>query len=188
MSIVKENRTYYSIIIGGKIHNVTGRKKHDEGYILLFIKDHPNKKKSNYIFEHRVMMEMYLGRYLSKHEVVHHINGIKHDNRISNLQVMESGEHTSEHNKTRVFSEESKKKISEKAIERYKNTKHCRYKEVDKNLLIQLLKEYGTKKTAEILNVSRNTVYRRIRQYNLKENEYDQSSSYCRAFSARSKF
>jgi hypothetical protein len=58
-------------------------------YVSIYCPDHPfNNKK--YVLLHRLIMEHYLGRYLNPEEQVHHINGIKNDNRIENLRLCAS--------------------------------------------------------------------------------------------------
>jgi hypothetical protein len=49
---------------------------------MVFQKGHPRtmNKQSNYVFEHILVMEKKLGRYLAEDENVHHKNGIKNDN------------------------------------------------------------------------------------------------------------
>jgi hypothetical protein len=49
------------------------------------------------IDEHRHVMQRAVGRSLASTEVVHHINGDTHDNRLENLQVMPIAEHARLH-------------------------------------------------------------------------------------------
>ena len=68
-----------------------GRITDKDGYVAIHCKGHPNARKhTHYVFEHRLVMEEALGRYLLPTEVVHHINGIRDDNRIENLQLFQS--------------------------------------------------------------------------------------------------
>lgn len=59
-----------------------GRHRTKTGYILIKKPEHPYANRTGYIREHRLVMEKFLGRYLKSEEDVHHINGIRDDNRI----------------------------------------------------------------------------------------------------------
>lgn len=74
-----------------------GRTHRSDGYLLISKPDHPAADKDGYVIEHRYVAEQTIGRYLYGHEVVHHINGIKTDNRPENLQVMTRREHAQLH-------------------------------------------------------------------------------------------
>jgi hypothetical protein len=85
----------------GKLHHnwKGGRYIDYGGYILMTICEHPNANGHNRVFEHRLVMEEFLGRYLTSDEMVHHIDGDKANNCIENLFLFPSNSsHTSYHN------------------------------------------------------------------------------------------
>ena len=67
------------------------------GYVMLH-----DRRGVPFKMEHRDVMEHVLGRKLLPSEIVHHINGIRTDNRPQNLRVMIRGDHSRLHNPTRV--------------------------------------------------------------------------------------
>lgn len=80
-----------------RIHHVNkiGRKirKDHQGYIYIYCPNHPHKTSDGRILEHRLVMEQKLKRFLEQDEIVHHLNGIRDDNRTENLILTIKGEH-----------------------------------------------------------------------------------------------
>jgi len=64
-----------------------GKRKNKNGYIMIHKPNHPFVSASCYINQSRLIAEKCLKRYLTIQEVVHHINGIKDDDRPENLYV-----------------------------------------------------------------------------------------------------
>lgn len=72
-----------------------GRPKTSEGYIRIKQPNHPFADHNGYVAEHRYIMEQHLGRILDRKEFVHHLNGIRNDNRLVNLAVVSPSNHSS---------------------------------------------------------------------------------------------
>ena len=77
------------------------------GYVRIYFPDHPKSDSYGYIFEHDLIMECFIGRWLKNDEVVHHVNGIKTDNRIKNLKLMTRSEHMKLHRIERLKKQEA---------------------------------------------------------------------------------
>lgn len=69
------------------------------GYVRIYVPMHPEANSWGYVYEHRIIAEQIINRRLVKNEVVHHKNGIRWDNRIENLEVMDAIEHAKMHSK-----------------------------------------------------------------------------------------
>lgn len=101
------NRTCHHRWWSGKNHYKWkgGRKLHSEGYVYVMQKDHPCADRFGYVLEHRILVERHLLKTnpfsehitiidgiptLKRSVVIHHKNGVKHDNRIRNLLILSS--------------------------------------------------------------------------------------------------
>ena len=82
--------------------NWNGGRRHSQGYVYVLQPGHPNADKHGYVREHVLLMSNLIGRPIKKHEVVHHANEIRSDNRIENLILMTRRRHTSHHAKGNV--------------------------------------------------------------------------------------
>ena len=81
--------------VGIHSSNWKGGRRKIRGYIYIHAPEHPRHNSSNLIAEHILIWEEANGRPLPKGWVVHHINGIKDDNRSENLFAMPKKNHTS---------------------------------------------------------------------------------------------
>jgi len=82
---------------GEKNQNWKGGRYIAHGYVMVYCPNHPTcqrrKSRSNYVFEHRLVMEKHLGRYLESHEIVHHVDGNKQNNSLENLRLFHTKQH-----------------------------------------------------------------------------------------------
>src|SRR5262245_29576256 len=69
--------------------------KHDHGYILIYYPNHHSNPKYNYVQLHRIIYEEYYNCCLLDWVHLHHINGIRTDNRIENLMPLSCSQHMS---------------------------------------------------------------------------------------------
>jgi len=73
------------------------KKISPEGYILVYLPEHPKSFNDGWYYEHRVILEQYYNRALQDWETVHHINGDKTCNHIDNLFLCTRNQHSKAH-------------------------------------------------------------------------------------------
>ena len=94
-----------------------------KGYVQILCPGHHRADTSGYVMEHILVFEKATGLQVPRNCVIHHLNGDKKDNRIENLCLMERGAHTILHHTGKKRSEETRKKISDKAKQRSRKEK-----------------------------------------------------------------
>ena len=67
-----------------------GRWVHPTGYVWIYAPDHPHTNAKGYVYEHRLVVEKRIGRFLNPGERVHHLNHQRGDNRDENLILFPS--------------------------------------------------------------------------------------------------
>ena len=117
------------------------------GYVFIKIEKHPFAV-GEYAKEHRLVMENYLkeyepnhyalieidnydGKWLNPKYVVHHINRIRDDNRVENLQIMTIEEHLKEHENDKlngIISKKLNKTINNKSKDKIIKYKGASFK------------------------------------------------------------
>jgi|SRR3982751_6792 len=85
--------------------NNKGGKFVNDKYEYTYVPNHPYATKRGYVLTSRLVIEKSIGRYLTKSEVVHHIDKDPTNNKIENLKLYSShGEHIgTEHNPKQNF-------------------------------------------------------------------------------------
>ncbi len=60
------------------------------------------KRDGKHKYEHRILMEKFLGRGLTYNEIVHHIDGDKRNNELKNLELIDRRVHAGNHTRERA--------------------------------------------------------------------------------------
>ena len=80
------------------LHDIAGKGRSlNNGYECVYLPKHPNARVNGYVYVHRIVMENSLGRYLDSDEHIHHLDGNKTNNQLSNLELTTASEHAKKH-------------------------------------------------------------------------------------------
>lgn len=134
-------------MIGSKNPNWKGGVLLQGGYRYILDKSHPNGHRG-YVYEHRIVVERKIGRYLDKSEIVHHKNGNKLDNRIDNLEIISRSDHASMHMKNREVESSTKNKISLRLKDWYKTKEGIKKR---KSLVIKAKNQWKKRKIKKLI-------------------------------------
>lgn len=90
--------------VGSRNHTWNGgRFISSAGYVRVMVPNHPRANIWGYAFEHMLVVERAIGRFLMAGEIVHHLNEDKTDNRPSNLVLTDNGFHRTLHRRTNAL-------------------------------------------------------------------------------------
>ena len=161
-----------------------GCKDEGTGYRWIYTMDRRSKM-NGWTPEHRLLAEMIKGEPLTDNEVVHHLNFIKHDNSIENLQIMLDADHKRLH--TEIINGKKWSPANAKWIEEFK-TRHSKFmtdnnpaerRDVTFGRILETCESVGFNlyKLSEALDADHNVIKRRLRRHG-----YDNFETFAKAY------
>lgn len=90
-----------------------GTRRTSKGYNSIKMPEHHRADGEGYVLEHILVFEEKTGIKVPDNCCIHHLNGVKKDNRIENLCMMDRSAHTIYHHSGKKRTNETRKKISE---------------------------------------------------------------------------
>lgn len=67
--------------------------RRSDGYMAVYYPKHPDASKGGFMLQHRLVAEEKYGRRILPTEHIHHLNGIRDDNRPENLEIQSPSDH-----------------------------------------------------------------------------------------------
>lgn len=64
-----------------------GRVLTNKGYVIVKAPGHPRAQRKGYVFEHILVAEAKYGIVITRDYSIHHLNGVRDDNRPQNLEL-----------------------------------------------------------------------------------------------------
>ena len=140
------------------------------GYEYFMDKEHPLASKTGRVYYHRHAISIKIGRWIERHEVVHHLDGNRANNQDSNLILLTNKSHPALHFKNEII--EKTCNCGKAFKTRLEKTKFCseecsrlasRKFNVNKSELKKLVWELPTLDVAKIFGVSDVAVAKRCK-------------------------
>lgn len=183
------------------------RQRDINGYRGIYKPEWPSAYTSDnwkgFVYEHRYLMEREMGRLLTENEIVHHLDGNRYNNRLSNLIVLsDSASHMRLHHwidsgakmhesytptekDERYFSEHTENtfcKICNTTLQ-FKQEFYCsdECNKLDKRKavrpskedLIRMVKDMGYSEVGRLYNVSDNAIRKWMKAYNVNHKTFE---------------
>lgn len=101
-----------------RMHNGKPALMTSTGYVKVWDQEWADHS-SGWTLEHRVVMGKLLGRKLRSDEHVHHVNGVKDDNRPENLVILGASEHSAITNAIRIAQDRQRREALVAKLKRY---------------------------------------------------------------------
>lgn len=161
-----------------------GCKEEGDGYRWIYTMDRESSM-NGWVTEHRIIGEMIKGSPLSSDEVVHHMNFIKYDNSIENLQVMTDADHRSLH--ATILNGAKWSQNNSEWVKQFK-LNHSKFmtennpaerKDITFGRILEIAERtnFNSRKLCEVLDTDPNVIKRRLRKHG-----YENFETFARAY------